>query len=145
MFSHLKRNWLSQNVVRSSTLSPRSKTGAAAKRAADLDTLIPKKRLKLDNAEKVKITLGQNVKKPVLKTGKELPKSLPFVPGRKFEKPKTVKRLVLKRKTVPRVPYYDETDRNALKVINLFIFIRILPTTIIHCFRIPVSQLKRYQ
>ena len=127
MFSHLKRNWLSQNVVRSSTLSPRSKN-AAAKRAADLDTLIPKKRPKLDNAEKVKITLGQNVKKPVFKTGIELPKSLPFVPGRKSEKPKAVKRLVLKRKSVPRVPYYDETDKKALKVTNLFILIRILPT-----------------
>jgi hypothetical protein len=115
MFSHLKRNWLIQNVATAATSSPRSKS----KRGADSDTLFPKKRAKLDNAEKVKITLGQNVKKSIVKSGKDLPKSLPYVSGKRSERPKAVKRLVLKRKSVPRVPYYDETDKKALKVINL--------------------------
>ena len=79
----------------------------------------------MDNAEKFKITLGQNVKRPIkakaANATKEGPKSLPFVPGEKIAKPKAVKRVLLKRKCNPRVPYYDETDKNALKVCLLTI------------------------
>jgi hypothetical protein len=88
------------------------------------DSLFPKKRPKLDNSEKSKITLGQNVKRPMkakaASATKEVPKSLPFVPGEKMAKPKAVKRLLVKRKCNPRVPYYDETDKNALKVLLSF-------------------------
>jgi hypothetical protein len=74
--------------------------------------------------EKVKqLALAQNLKKSKLKSKssststKESPKSLPFVPGIKLSKPRLVKRVLTKRKCNPRSPYYDETDKKALKVI----------------------------
>ena len=133
MFSHLKRNWLIQSTG-GAARTPSSKRPSSTS-GHEHDSLIPKKRVKLENVEKVKITLGQNSGKRPLRVpysgnkaptlpAKDVPKSLPFVPGTKMGKPKTVKRLLVKRKCTPRVPYYDETDKKALKV-RLFIWILI--------------------
>ncbi len=129
MFSHLKRNWLIQSSG-GSARTPSSKRPSSTS-GHEHDSLIPKKRVKLENVEKVKITLGQTTGKRILKAArskastlpaKDAPKSLPFVPGTKMGKPKAVKRLLVKRKCTPRVPYYDETDKKALKV-RFFYFV----------------------
>ena len=112
MFSHLKRNWHFHSM-----LSPHEKT---AKRQAT-DSLVPKKRLKVDEADKVKkMVLGHRVKssskKPAASSTQDGPKSLPYIPEVKLSKPQVVKRVLTKRKTTPRLPYYDEIDKKALMV-----------------------------
>jgi len=130
MFSHLKRNWLIQSTG-GAARTPSNKRPSSTS-GHEHDSLIPKKRVKLENVEKVKITLGQTPGKRPMKVSnfgnkastlpaKDVPKSLPFVPGTKMGKPKAVKRLLVKRKSTPRVPYYDETDKKALKV-RFFLF-----------------------
>ena len=120
MFSHLKRNWHFHSM-------PGAANEKASKRLA-VESLIPKKRLKVDEAEKVrKLALGHRVKaassakskKPPASSTKEGAKSLPYVPEVRTLKPGVFKRVLVKRKTTPRLPYYDEIDKKALMVLIL--------------------------